>query len=296
MFDRVLIVDGNHLIYRAYFKFNNLKTLDGKSTSILYGSPYILESIIRKLAPDKVIVVFDHSRSKFRMGLLKNYKQRESKLGDNKEAFHAQKDELMYLFQAFGLEVYHVKGYEADDIIAHLAKVYYRKKHEVIILSADKDFVQLINKGISMYHVSKGILVEQDNCKDAYDYLPNQCVDFLCLCGDSSDKIDGYPGIGPKRAMKLLTEHGSVRKFIKSDAAFGKVDKERLGIIYERNRKLIDLMYFLRKQLNPKDIESLNPNAKLNMDDLREICAVNEINSFTRIQFLKTFKNLSDGK
>lgn len=295
MFNRVAFIDGNHLIYRAFFKFPRLKTLDGKPTSIIYGGPYILESLLRRIAPDKVIIVFDHSRSEFRKGLLPDYKQRESKLGVDKESFFQQRTELMELLTYMGLQVYQVKGYEADDIIAHLVKRYYKKGWESMIVSADKDFVQLINDRVLLFNVAKGIIIDKANCKRYYGYEPKHCVDYLCLCGDSSDNIKGYPGIGPKRAEALLNEYGSVRKFLKSDKKFGKVNRVMLKEIYETNRKLIDLMYFLRHVINPKDIVPINNEVNINMKKLEEICSVNQINFFRKPQFMKTFKDILDG-
>lgn len=296
MLKRVLLVDGNHLIYRAHFKFSGLRTLDGKPTDVIYGAPYILESIIRRFGPDKVIVVFDHSRSEFRKSLLPDYKKRESKLGEDKESFYFQRDELIKLLSYLGLMVYQVNGYEADDIIAHLSKQFYKEGWETVIVSADKDFVQLINKSILLYNVNKGIMVDLFNCKMVYGYLPNQCVDYLSLRGDDSDNISGYPGIGEKRALQFISQFGSIKKYLKNPKKFGKLDADKLRGVYELNRKLIDLMYFLRHSLIPSDIIPKNPNPEFDLKELKGICAEYQINSFLKIQFIKTYQNLYNGK
>ena len=294
MLKRVLLVDGNHLIYRAFFKFQRLSTLDGVQTGIVYGGPYILESIIRKLGPDEVIITFDNKKSQFRLGLLPDYKKRDSKLGQNKEDFFRQRDTLIEIFISLGLRVYRPYGYEADDVIAYLNQQYYRKDWETIIASADKDFIQLINDKTLVYNVSKGILVDKWNCKKHYGYTPAQCVDYLSLLGDDSDKIPGYPGIGKKRAAKFLEQFGSVKAFLRSDKSFGKVDKEKLREIYNRNYKLINLMYFIRKELVPEEIIPINPTPTFNIKWLKELLAANEINSFLKPQFLKTYTYLHE--
>lgn len=296
MMSRILLIDGNHLIYRAFFKFKGLKTLDGKQTSVVYGGPYILESIIRKFGPDKVIVVFDHGRSKFRTNLHTTYKERESKLGEDKEDFFRQRDELMKLLQAMGLLVYRPEGYEADDVITHLAVEYYRKGWDTIIVSADKDFVQLINDGITMYNVSKNVVVTKENCQQHYEYTPRQCVDYLCLVGDDSDNIPGYPGIGPKKAMQFLEKYGSIKKFLRTGEKFSTIDNDKLSKLYDLNQLLIDLMYFKRKHTKEEEIIPLNPNPELNRKKLANICFDNQINTFTKPQFLNTFINLYNGK
>lgn len=296
MFKRILLVDGNHLIYRAYYKFSGLRTLDGKQTSIIYGAPYILESIIRRLGADKVFVVFDHSRSKFRTNLLPDYKKRDSKLGDNKEDFYDQRDELMKLLMAFGITVFQPKGYEADDVIGYLTQQYYKMGWEVVIVSGDKDFVQLINKRVLLYNVNKGKMVDESNCYSNYSYTPKQCVEYLSICGDSSDKIPGYRGMGPKTAEKLFNNFGSVKKFLKSTDTMGKINKEVLSGVYDLNRKLIDIMYFVRKELNPKEMEPINKAPEISEKKLKGICRENQINSFLKVQFFKTYQNLYNGK
>jgi DNA polymerase I len=293
---RILLIDGNHLIYRAFFKFKGLRTLDGKATSVVYGGPYILESIIRRLGPDKVMVVFDHGRSDFRKGILPDYKQRESKLGEDKDDFFRQRDELVKLLIAMGLTVFRVQGYEADDIIAYLSKVYYKMGWDNIIVSADKDFVQLINTTTLLYNVNKGVLIDELNCKEHYGYTVRQCVDYLSICGDESDHIPGYPGIGPATATKLFDKFGSVRKFLRSSEPMGKIDKEKLKLIHERNRKLIDLNYFLRHVLVPENIKPINSKANFNKSHVMDICMDNQINSFIKPQFINTFINLSHEK
>jgi DNA polymerase-1 len=296
MFERVLLVDGNHLIYRAFYKFSRLKNLDGKPTGIIYGGPFILESILRRLGPDKVIVVFDHSRSKFRMGLLPSYKDRVSKLGVDKENFFDQRDELITLLTAMGIEVYRVPGYEADDIITYLSKIYYKKGWESIIVSADKDFVQLINNNTSIFNVSKGKMINTNNCFEEYGYTPRQCVDYLSLCGDNSDNIGGYPGIGPARASKLLSEFKSIKAFLRSNKDFSNVDKVKMKAIFELNRKLIDLMYFIRKVLKPEDIKPVVVNPQLDRKNMELICSLNQINFYKKPQFMKTYNDLYHGK
>ena len=296
MLERILLIDGNHLIYRAHFKFSGLRTLDEKPTDVIYGAPYILESIIRRFGPDKVIVIFDSKRSEFRKSLLPNYKERESKLGEDKESFYFQRSELIKLLTYLGLMVYQVEGYEADDVITYLSQLYYKKGWETIIVSADKDFVQLINKSIFLYNVNKGLMVDPFNCKIVYGYTPKQCVDYLSLMGDHSDNIPGYPGIGEKRALQFLTQFSSIKKYLKDPKKFGKVDKDKMVTVYERNKKLIDLMYFLRKVLKPEEMVPVNEKPVMDIVSLKCICADYQINSFLKIQFLKTYQDLYNGK
>ena len=280
----------------------NLKTLDGVKTSVIYGMPYVAESLIRRLAPDKVVVVFDGGRSPYRMDLLPSYKAREQKLGFDADDFFRQKDEGMKLFQALGLQVVWKKHMEADDLIAMIARRYSQKEWETVIVSADKDFNQLImpeifglHGAVSIFNVKHGKLITQENYSNYFDYSPITCVDYLSITGDKSDHIDGYPGLGNIRTMELISRYHSIKGFLESGDKFGKVDKEKLREIWKRNKKLIDLKYFYRKFLMKEAIPYLNPDAVLDMYALKKICGQYEINSFLKPQFLNTFKNIGNG-
>lgn len=296
----LVIFDGNHLAYRAYYKFTNLRTLDDFKTSLIYGMPFIAESLIRRLSPNEVVVAFDGTRSLYRLGILPNYKNREKKLGFDAENFHKQKDIGRELFMALGLKIVYDKDEEADDIIAMVARRYSIKGWNVIIASGDKDFNQLIidkDKGqgsITVYNPSKG----KNKIYDSYNlfkevgYHPRDTVDYLSLLGDASDKIPGFPGIGDKRARQLIDTFGGVKEFLKSDEKFGKVNKKELEEIWKRNKKLIDLKFFYRKFFMKKSIPWVNHDAKFNQEKFKKLCGLYEINSFLKPQFLNTFKKI----
>lgn len=279
----------------------NLRTLDGVKTSVIYGMPYVAESLIRRLGPDEVVVVFDGGRSKFRTELLPSYKDRAKKLGFDAVDFHRQKEAGKYLFMSLGIKVACQDDMEADDVIALITRRYSQREWEVVIVSADKDFNQLImpqvyglHGEVSVFNVSKGKIINEGNLKVLTGYTPTQCVDYLSLTGDKSDHIDGYPGLGPKRTNDLLERFGSVHSFLRSGESFGKVDKERLREIWKRNKKLIDLKFYYRKFMMKKTIPWVNPDCQFDMDKFKKICSTYEINSFLKPQFLNTFKNLGE--
>ena len=131
---RLVVFDGNHLAHRAYHKFANLKTIDGKKTSIIYGMVYIIESLVRRLGPDDVIVTFDGGRSSYRLGILPTYKDRDKKLGFDYEDFSSQRDVGKQIIKHLGIRVAQKKGYEADDIISMITREYSGLGWEVIIV------------------------------------------------------------------------------------------------------------------------------------------------------------------
>lgn len=292
-----MVVDGNHLCYRAHYKFANMKTLEGVSTSVVYGAPYILESVIRKIGPDKVIVVFDSNRHTFRTSLLPNYKQRDPKLGFDKTDFFRQRDELIDIFSYMGLPIVKKDGFEADDLIYQVIKAEQKGETEVVIVSGDKDFNQAVNKYVWIWNTQKDFKITHYNMESKIGYKPEQCIDYLCLLGDDSDHIKGVPGIGEKRAKDFLLQYSSIRNFLKSkDTKFGKLDKSLIRGVYQINRKLISLSIFYRKFLKGQPIPYIRRPKDLDIIKLKRICARYEINTFIKPDFISTFNNLKNGK
>lgn len=289
---KLIILDGNHLAYRAYYKFPNLKTLDGVNTSIVYGIPYIVESLIRKFIPDKAIITLDGGRSSFRQELLPEYKARDQKLGFDKEDFYRQRDDAMRFMDALGLKIAHKKGFEADDLIAMISRRYATQAWDIIIISGDKDFNQLISDSISVFNTGRGILYDIDNLKEYVGYNPDQCVDYLCLTGDKSDGIPGYPGIGEKRGLNFLSQYGHINSYLESGQKFGKIDNEKLKEIWKRNKKIIDLKYFYRNFLMGIPIPYINDDTFFNERKLKRLCGEFETNSFLKVQFINTYHHL----
>lgn len=277
----------------------NLKTLDGVRTGVIYGMPYVAESLIRRLGPDEVVVVFDGGRSKFRNELLPSYKARDKKLGFDAEDFHRQKDVGKELFKTLGLRIAWKKGMEADDIITMISRRYSKRYWDVVIVSGDKDFNQLLTPyknevqgEISIYNTSKAKVITYGGLKSLTGYTPNSCVDYLALTGDKSDNIGGYPGLGPVRTLALLDKFGSVDSFLRSEEKFGRVDKSNLEEIWKLNKKLIDLKYFYRKFLMKEAIPWENPKFGFDEKKLKKLCGTYEINSFLKPQFINTFKTI----
>lgn len=296
MSKKLIILDGNHLAYRAYYKFPNLKTFDGVNTSVVYGIPYIVESLIRKFLPDRAIITLDGGRSSFRQELLPDYKVREQKLGFDKEDFYRQRNDAVDFMDALGLPIVFLKGYEADDLITMVSRRYADDDCQVIIVSGDKDFNQLISDDILVYNVGHakkpGKLYDKDNLKEEVGYNPDQCVDYLCLTGDKSDNIPGYPGIGEKRGLNFLAKYGHISSYLELGQNFGNLDNDKLREIWKRNRKIIDLKYFYRKFMIHEPIPYKNKVTTFNDKRLRVLCRTFETNSFLKPQFINTYRDL----
>lgn len=295
----VLIIDGNNMAYRAYYKFSQLSTLEGKSTSITYGIPFILKSLVDKLQPDMVVVVFDGGRSKHRLKLLPEYKgRRGNKLDFDKEDFMRQMDEVTNGLISMGIPVARNPREEADDIIYMVLKVFLKQRVDtIIIVSSDKDFDQLAtNKNVVILNPSSGEKITVNNCIKLKGYGPKQAVDYLSLTGDTSDNIPGMPGVGDKRAIQFLTKYSTVRDYLKGVYPEEKLfPRKLLSEVYERNSELISLRKFYVKHMVKKTVSWVNnmPFPRFDQGGYRRYCIQNQLTSFNDKNFMQVFKSLN---
>lgn len=291
---KVLVIDGNNMLYRAYYKFQNLSNNKDVPTGIIYGFPYILRGLISLHKPQKVIVVFDSNRDKRRVEILPEYKKRDKKAGWDPDSFFFQKDKVKELLDILGVPFIEIQQREADDIIWLVARKLKRKKHEVVIVSSDKDFNQLITKGISIWNPKNNKRYTHLNLKQEVGYEPNECVDYLILEGDASDNIKGMPGVGPITALKFIAENGSIKKYLTSKSIeLNKFKRSILEPVFLLNRELIDIRFFCRRNLRHLKIELPKITLeKIKKKKLAYFCSDFNISTFVKDDFVETFNKL----
>ncbi|MFN6991754.1 MAG: DNA polymerase I, partial [Fervidobacterium sp.] len=223
---RVFLFDGTGLIYRAYFAIDSsLSTTKGIPTNALYGLARMLLKFIKenlKIEHDYCAFVLDvKGGSTYRKQLFTEYK---SNRPETPEPLLQQIDLVDELVEAFGVKVVKIPGYEADDVIATLAKYFEKNRYkynitEVNVITSDKDMLQLVNDFVFVWRVEKGVSEIKKyalkDVKERYGILPHQIKDYLSLVGDPSDNIPGVPGIGEKTAVKILNDFGSVEDAFK---------------------------------------------------------------------------------
>lgn len=294
--DKLLIIDGNNLLHRAYNKFSSMVSSDGKKSSIIYGFPFILSPLIRLLKPTDVLVVFDGARDKERLKILPDYKGgREGKRKDefDRDDFEAQKKILKNVLSCLGIPYTTPKGREADDLIWLFCRRY-RWKGSSIILSTDKDFHQLLSHKLSIWHPWKKERITHKNVEKLYGYSPEECVDWLTLCGDKSDNIQGIKGIGPKTARKFLDQYGSLKNYVKGEGPeYKKMTRAAAEEVFLEAQTLINIRKFCRRHIPQKEVVVDNPS-KGYIDDkeLRCIASDYSITTFYKPNFIKPFKDL----
>jgi DNA polymerase-1 len=216
---QLFLVDGYALIYRAFFAMISrpLRTAKGENTSAALGVVNFLMRLREKYRPDYVAWINDAGTS-FREQRYADYKSTREKLDNELQSdFNRSVERICQLLEAFGIPIISIPGYEADDVIGTLADAGVERGLQVVIVSGDKDFYQLVGPRIALLNPGRGgpasvdeTWVDEGNASERLGVEPRQVVDFLALVGDSSDNIPGVKGIGGKGAQKLLSEYGDL--------------------------------------------------------------------------------------
>lgn len=231
MADKFLVIDGSSLIHRAFFALPPLMTKQGLHTGAVYGLCNMLLKLLGDLQPAYMAVAFDKSRKTFRTELYADYKgQRKPTPSELSEQFPL----AMKVLGTMGIPTLELDNYEADDIIGTFA-VHAPEDVEVIIVTGDRDELQLVDTRTKVYYTKRGISDIQifDEAEFAANYeglLPKQLIELKGLMGDASDNIPGVPGVGPKTALKLIKEYGDVETVLENiDKVSGKALKAKLA-------------------------------------------------------------------
>lgn len=290
----ILIVDGNNNLYRAYYKFGQMSNLDGLASGCVYGFLTITRGLLHKFNPDKVYIVFDGGRDPARMELHPGYKVREKRIDFDPDSFFSQRDDIERIMKALGIKTIRERYFEADDLIYALCKKH--KGEEIVIASRDKDFNQLISPKVRVWDGHNQVLLKKSTLYGRLGYTPKECVDYLVLDGDKSDRIPGAPGFGPATIRKFLDEFGSIKRFLRKGGDFGKKGEGVTWELYNRNRALIDLRHHYRKHLSKRDLSFLDQEVKVkpNSKKAKAILFKYEIKLMFKPDFVNTFKRYAE--
>ena len=226
--DRIYLIDGSAYIHRAYHAIRNLSTSRGFATNAVYGFTRMLIKLINDKQPRYVAMVFDSAAPTFRHELYADYKANREKMPDD---LAAQVPYIKQVTEAFRIPVIEREGYEADDLIGTLAKKAEAAGYRVVMVTGDKDFVQLLTDNAVIWDPMKDVWIDWQTFKADRQITPEQVVDFMGLSGDSSDNIPGVPGIGPKTAEKLIASYGSI------DLLYDRIDEMKGG---KQKEKLLE--------------------------------------------------------
>jgi DNA polymerase-1 len=254
---RLLIVDGHAYAYRAFYAIRELHSPAGRPTNAVYGFVKMLAKMRATIEPTHLIVVWDGGLSRKRTDALPEYKAQRAEMPED---LTPQLDEIVGYLKASNVASFRREGVEADDYIACLARRAVETGMAVVIASSDKDFMQLVSPRVGLLNPndkSEAVWTdEQVRVKAGVE--PSQIVDWLSLMGDNVDNIPGVPGVGPKTAMDLLKQFGSVEKLygrldeVKSEKLRAAL-RDSAGIV-RRNCELVRLHDDLQCEFSPENL------------------------------------------
>ncbi|MBI2083186.1 MAG: DNA polymerase I [Deltaproteobacteria bacterium] len=222
--DRLYLIDASGYIFRAYYAIRPLSTSKGLPTNALYGFTSMLLKLIREEKPDHIACVFDVSRKTWRNDKFPDYKANRAEAPAD---LIPQFPYFRKIARALNLPVLELENFEADDVIGTIAKKMEDKNLETIIVTGDKDMMQLVNQKITIFDSMKEKRIGIPEVRERFGVDPERVPDVLALAGDSSDNIPGVSGIGEKTAIKLLQEYGTLENLLKqSEKVPGKLGEK----------------------------------------------------------------------
>ncbi len=211
MLRKLYLIDGNSYVYRSFYAIRDLKNSSGLPTNAVYGFASMLFKLLIEEKPDCMAVAFDLPFPTFRHKLYPEYKAHRPPMP---EELRGQFPVIKEMVSYFNVRPFELEGYEADDIIATLAKKF-EHAAAVSVLSQDKDCLQLVSPGTRVLRENKTRQIfDEESVKRVYGVEPGQFADCLALCGDSADNITGLAGVGWKTAAKLIRRFGRIEDLI----------------------------------------------------------------------------------
>ena len=208
---KVCLIDGSGYIFRAFYALPMLTSPQGVPVNAVLGFMNMFMRLTTKIKCDYCLVLFDAKRQNYRNDIFAEYK------GTRKETPEELIPQFPIIHKAveiLNLNHLEMEGFEADDLIATYTKKAIDKNYEVVVVSADKDLMQLIRPGIEFYDSMKDKFFTPDDVKEKFGVYPDKVVDVQALAGDSTDNVPGVPGIGLKTAAELINTFGSLEEVL----------------------------------------------------------------------------------
>ncbi|PJI07149.1 MULTISPECIES: DNA polymerase I [Clostridium] len=259
--ERLLILDCNSLMNRAFYALPELTNTEGVHTNAIYGFMNMLLKMRDEIKPDYIVTTFDRKAPTFRHKEYSDYKAGRKKMPPElSEQFPILKE----LLEKLAINIFEIDGFEADDLIGTLATYAKEKGIEVYIVTGDRDALQLSDDNVKVVINKKGMtekeIYDKKRMIEEFGVTPLQFIDVKGLMGDNSDNIPGVPGIGPKTAFKLIHEYGSVENVLENiDNIKGNKVKENLEKYAEQavfSKKLATIMTNVPIEIDIDDIRS----------------------------------------
>jgi len=282
---KVVLIDGNSLLYRAFFAMPHFSTLENQPTNAVYGFTMMLLKLVQDEKPDVLLVAFDAPAKTFRHDAFDGYKAHRKPTPDD---LRSQGPLAREVVDAFSIPILEVPGFEADDLVGTLARKAEAEGYDVLIVTGDLDTLQLVDDHVKVLTTIKGVtetvIYDEQAVVARYGLKPSQMIDYKALKGDPSDNIPGVPGIGDKSAVKLMQEYGSLDNIMAhldeiSDSRAQKAIKAAPEMA-EQSRHLATIVTDVPVEIDLEECEYRKPD----YDRLRDL--------FKRLEFKSLLKRL----
>src|SRR5499427_9412512 len=213
---KAVLLDGHSLAFRAFFALpDTLVTSSGQITNAVYGFTAMLIKLLADERPDAVVVCFDKGAPQFR---LQRYAEYKAGRAETPDAFRQQLPLIREVLGSLRIPIVELEGYEADDLLATITRHAREEGCEVVIVTGDRDILQLVRDGVAVIMTRRGIsdVIRYDaqTVLERYGVSPEKWIDFVALKGETSDNLPGIPGVGDKTAAQLITKYGDVEQVI----------------------------------------------------------------------------------
>ena len=270
---KLYLVDAMSNIHRAFHAIQRLSTSAGRPTNAIYGFVTMLRKMLREHTPDLVAIAWDGPERTQRKDTYAEYKANRTAMVDD---LSSQLPEIRNVLEAYRIPILELPGFEADDVIGTLAAKGAAEGYDVVIVTADKDMLQLVGPRVRVFHTGKEAFLDEAGVETFFGVKPSQVADVLALMGDSVDNVPGVPGVGQVTAKKWISEYGSLPALLEHAGEIkGKVG-ESLRANRESallSRRLVDIPVDLPIPFEPDRLRHSEPDFPL----LKEI--------FVRLEF-----------
>lgn len=283
---RLVLIDGNAILHRAYHALPPLTAPDGSMVNAVYGFTSILIKLFNELKPTHMAVAFDRPEPTFRKSLYKEYQAKRPEMDDS---LVSQIPKVQDVVRAFGIPIYDAAGFEADDVLATISSQCQMLNDkcqidEIIIVTGDRDILQLVDdmRGIKVFMPTKGLsegkLFGDQEVIEKMGVTPDKIPDLKALMGDASDNYPGVAGIGPKTAVELFNTFGDIEQLYK---AIHNNDKRLNGVTEAVVQKLRD---GIEEAKLSKDLATIRTNAPVEFDqDKAHVETLDTLDSRTKL-------------
>lgn len=258
---KLYLIDGSAYVYRAFHAVRGLTNSKGMPTNAVFGFTRMLIKLIQERAPRFVGMIFDAKGPTFRHEIYPQYKANRPPMPDE---LVCQLPYIKKVTAGFNIPVVELPGYEADDLIGTYARMAEASGFEVTMVTGDKDFVQLVTEKTTIWDPMKDKVIDRDRVLAEFNLEPPQVIDMMGFSGDSADNVPGVPGIGPKTALKLIQNYGSMEALYEQmDSLSSKKQREKLLAFKEQaflSRKLVTIDTQAPVAFKPDDFQAEPPD------------------------------------